>query len=111
MSDQVLKSEIHIDDLSGVVTHRITQPTEDLILDRNKELRKNPGAIQDLGKQGTEGTWGRQVATIPENLLIWASRNGYDIYNKDQQIASKELFRFLQSDKGKPCLVVDKLKR
>lgn len=102
-----LKSDIIIE--GDTITHAITQPTEDLILGRNSELRKNEGCIKDLGQGQEGGTWGRQVACIPENLLLWASKNGYDIYNKDSQIASKELFRFLNSEKGKPCLVRGKL--
>jgi len=103
----VLKSEFHMDNDMKLV-HTITQPTEDIILARNARLRNNPGAIRDLGAQSGE-TWGRQIASIPENLLLWASRNGYDIYNKDADIRSKEIFRFLQSDKGKPCLIGEKI--
>lgn len=103
----VLKSEFHMDNDMRLV-HKITQPTEDVILARNARLRNNPGAIRDLGAKSGE-TWGRQIASIPENLLLWASKNGYDIYNKDADIRSREIFRFLQSDKGKPCLIREKL--
>lgn len=106
--DGVLKYHIVIND-DETASRVITQPTEDIILQRNKELRNNDGALRDLGQGSQGGTWGRQVATIPENLLIWAVNNGYDIYNKDNQIASKELFRFLNSEKGKPCLVRERL--
>ena len=106
--DGVLKYHIKIHD-DETATRIITQPTEDIILERNKELRKNEDALRDLGQGSEGGTWGRQVATIPENLLIWATRNGYDIYNKDQQISSKELFRFLNSEKGKACLIRERI--
>jgi len=106
MSDWVLRSDIIME--GDRIIHKITQPTENLILERNSELRKNEGCIQDLGAQ-SGSTWGRMVACIPENLLIWANRNGYDLNNKDPDFASKELFRFLNSEKGKPCLVRNKL--
>lgn len=107
--DPVFKSVIHLDESTEKMTHVLTQPTEDIILERNKGLRNNPGVIRDLGAQSEEGTWGRMVASIPMGLMLWASRNGYDIYNRDSEIASKELFRFLQSEKGKPCLVRDRI--
>lgn len=108
MNDVVLASHINIDN-DGVATHVITQPTEDIILERNKQLRQNPAALRDLGQGSEGGSWGRLVATIPENLLIWASRNGYDVFCKDNDISSKELFRFLQSEKGQACLVRERI--
>ena len=103
----VLKSEFIMDN-DGVLTHKLTQPTEDLILARNAELRKNRGAIRDLGEQ-SGGAFGRQVASIPMNLFHWAVKNGYDLNNRDSEIAGKEMMRFLQSEKGKPCLIQEKL--
>jgi hypothetical protein len=104
--DGVIKSEFisHIDE----VTHVQTQPDEDLILARNAELRKNPDAIMDLGARSDEGTWGRMVASIPFNMLEKARRDGYDLYNRDADFASKELHRYLQSEEGKLCLIRDK---
>jgi len=40
------------------VYRNLTQPTRNIILNRNKELRKNPGAIRDL-------SFGRQALSIP----------------------------------------------
>jgi hypothetical protein len=87
--------------------HERTQPTSELIYERNKELRKNTGAIRDFGSQSEGGAWGREVARIPFNDLEWASRNGYDIYSKDAKHASKELMRFLQSPLGQKSIIRD----
>ena len=61
--DGVIKSEFltHIDE----VCHKQTQPTEPLILARNAELRKNPGALRDLGKQSGE-SWGAHGRHDPD---------------------------------------------
>lgn len=103
--DEVLRSDVHYQEHDGTLTHKLTQPTEDLILDRNAELRRNPGAIRDLGSQSEGGTWGRQVASIPFIIFEQAKRDGFDLSNKDQEIAGREMNRFLQTPMGKACLV------
>jgi len=103
--DEVFRSELHYQEHTDVLTHKVTQPTEDLILNRNAELRKNPGVIQDLGAQGTGGTWGRMLCNIPFIMFERAKRDGYELDSKDKEHRSKELFRFLKSDEGKKCLV------
>lgn len=105
MYDGVIQSKLHYQDHEDVLYHEQTQPTEDLILEYNAELRKNPGAIKDLGAGQEGGTWGRMVATIPMIMLEKAVRNGYDLYNRDAEIASKEMHRFLQSADGQLCLI------
>ena len=104
--DEVFKSELSIE--QEHLVHKLTQPTENLILERNSELRKNTGAIRDLSDDEGQD-WGRMVASIP--LVIWhkAIKDGYDLYSKDSKVANKELFRFLQSAEGKMCLVRDKV--
>lgn len=106
--DSVFKSEHFFQNHTGVMTHKLTQPSEDIILNRNAELRKNEGAIQDLGAQSDEA-WGRQVASIPFIKYEQAMRDGYDLNSKDKERAGKEMNRFLQSDKGRSCLVTNKL--
>lgn len=103
--DEVFRSRIHYQDHTDVMTHVVDQPSEDIILERNAELRKNPGVIQDLGAQSEGGVWGRQTASVP--LVMWekAKRDGYDLESRDKQHRSNELFRFLKSDEGKKCLV------
>lgn len=99
----IIKSEFSFE--GDTLVHKSTQPTEDLILERNNELRKNVGAINDLGYKSEGGTWGRQVASIPIIMYNKALRDGYQLNHKDKAIAEKELWRFLQSAEGKTCLV------
>lgn len=105
--DTVIKSEILFDESAEKLIHRTTQPTENIILDRNSELRKNPGAIRDLGDKSRGGTWGRQVACIPFILFEKAIRDGYQLNSKDSKFAASEMHRFLMSPEGKTCLVRD----
>ena len=104
--DGVIKSEFHshIDEVS----HVQTQPSEDIILARNAELRKNPGVIMDLGAQSNEETWGRLVASIPFNMYEKAKRDGYDLDSRDAKTSQKEMSRYLQSVEGKMCLIQGK---
>ena len=101
MRDPVIRSRIHYQAHTDTITHVMDQPSEDAILERNAQLRKD-NALGDL-------SFGRQVASIP--LVMWerAKRAGYDLESKDSKIAEKEIFRFLQSDLGKQCMVRDKL--
>ena len=103
--DEVIQSKIHYQDHTGVLTHEQTQPSESIILDRNAELRKNKGAIRDIGAGTEGGAFGRQVASIPMIMFEKAKRDGYDLMNIDQKFAAQEMNRFLQSTEGKKCLV------
>lgn len=103
--DPVIRSNLHYQDHTGVLTHETTQPTEDLILQRNAELRKNPGVIQDLGAQSDGGSFGRQVASIPIITYDKALRNGFEFNKGDAQHRRNEIFRFLQTEDGKKCIV------
>jgi len=103
--DEVLRSDIHYQEHTGVLTHKLTQPTEQLILDRNADLRRQPGAIKDLGQGEEGGAWGRMVASIPFIIYEQAKRDGYDLSCKDQEIAGREMHRFLQTPAGKACMV------
>lgn len=100
----VIRSDIIYDDSDDKLIHKTSQPTEDLILDRNAELRKNPGVIQDLGAQTGE-TWGRQVASIPFIVYEKALRDGFELNHTDHEYAGKEMHRFLQTVEGRACLV------
>jgi hypothetical protein len=104
--DGVFKSEFL--EHGSELCHKLTQPTEDVILARNARLRQNPGAIRDLGQGQEGGTWGRQVASIP--LLHWhiALRRGFDLESKDRAIREKELFRFLQTPLGQQSIIREK---
>jgi hypothetical protein len=93
------------------LVHKLTQPTEDLILGRNKRLRNNPGAINDLGKGSKGGTWGRWVASIPELNYNAAIKAGYELDAKDPKRRSAEMTRFLATPIGRACLIQDDNKK
>ena len=103
--DEVLRSDMHYQEHTGILTHKLTQATEQTILDRNSRLRSSKGALRDLGQGKEGGSWGRQVASIPFIIFEQAKRDGYDLSCKDQGIAGREMNRFLQSPAGKACLV------
>jgi hypothetical protein len=103
--EDIIKSEFIYHEPTGELTHKTTQPTESIILDRNSELRKNSGVIRDLGDAQSGGTWGRQVASIPFIVYEKAIRDGFFLNSKDQKFAGLEMNRFLQSAEGKACLV------
>ena len=105
--DSVIKSEFHYQEHTNTITHKTSQPTEKIILERNAELRKNPGAIHDLGAQSGE-SFGRMVASIPFIMFEKALRDGYMLNSPDSQIAGQEMNRFLKSTEGKMCLVQGK---
>ncbi len=104
MSDGVFTSKFHFQEHDGQLTRVLDQPGRDVILARNAELRKNPGAIIDLGKQ-SGGTFGRQVASIPMITFYEAIAAGYDLMNVDKETSAREMNRFLRSPEGKACLV------
>ena len=96
-----LVSEFHSDAHDGTIHHRITQPNEALILERNKRLRNEPEAFK-------KNDFMAPLCTIPVSTWEWAKRNGYDLDCQDREIADKELFRFLKSPEGKACLMTEK---
>jgi len=99
----MFKSELQLG--SDYVAHRLTQPSENIILERNKQLRLSPKALYDLGSRDEQGTWGRQIASIPFIVYEKAIKSGYDLNSKDSETANKEMARFLKSPAGRACLV------
>jgi len=85
--DGVLKNTIHTsrEGYTGV----LTQPTRNLILERNKELRKNPGAIRDL-------SFGRQAASIPIIDYLALKKKHPILNHPDARIRSAEMIRVLK---------------
>ncbi len=81
-----------------------TQPTESAILEHNKQLRLNPGAVNDL-------SYGRLVADIPDIVYIQALKDGFQFNHPDKHIARAEKRRFLKTPIGKACMVQDKTTR
>ncbi|RKY42331.1 MAG: hypothetical protein DRP85_03330 [Candidatus Makaraimicrobium thalassicum] len=107
--NDVIRSDIHFQEHTGELTHKRTQPTENIILERNKELRRNPGVIQDLGAQSEGGAYGRQVASVPFIMYEEAIRDGYELNKGDSKHRSNEMMRFLRSEKGQLCLIQGKV--
>lgn len=107
--DGLFRSEFHFQEHTEELTHKVTQPSEEIILRRNAEMRKNPGLLHDLGAQDggktKSQTWGRWLCSIPHIMFEKALRDGYDLTCPDKEIRSKELHRYLQSEEGKKCLV------
>ena len=102
--DEIFKTVNHYVAHEDELVRELTQPTENIILDRNRELRKNPDAQHDLGAQCGE-SYGRQVANIPLIMVDKAKRDGYDILRND-----KDLFKWLQTTpEGRSCLTREKL--
>jgi hypothetical protein len=98
---QGLISEFHHTAHTDEIHHNIRQPNENLILERNHRLRLEPEAF-------AKNDYMQPLASIP--IIIWekAIRDGYDLNCPDQEIANKELMRFLRSPEGKKCLTTPK---
>ena len=78
------------------------QPTNNIILERNNELRKNPGAQKDL-------TFGRQVANIPFEEYEMLRRKYPDLIHGDSEQRQNRLMKILASSEGRKYLTQDKL--
>jgi len=100
-----IKQEFHYQPHTGVLTAVKTQATENVILARNAELRKNPGALRDLGEGEEGGSWGRQMASIPFIMFQAALKAGFGLTNKDAKYAAREMQRYLATTEGQKCLV------
>lgn len=68
------------------------------ILERNKELRRNPGAVNDL-------SFGRLALSIPE-LDYWHLRKKYpEMFDGDKETRQRALARFCASPESAPYKV------
>ena len=106
IQEGAIRQEFHYQPHTGILTAERTQPTEKLILDRNARLRDTPGAMKDLG-DGSDNTWGRLEASIPNIIFEGAIRDGFDLMNTDAKIMASETRRFLRTPLGKACMVHD----
>lgn len=99
-TDGIIQNEYHFSEHDEVLTVRQTQPSEQLIMDRNAELRLNPGARRDL--TGNDGkTWGRHQANIPNIIYHKVIAEGkYDLSTE------RGIQEWLNGTKeGRACLV------
>lgn len=101
IDDGQFKSRIVDHAPTGEIGHIFEQKDRDVILERNRELRKNPGALKDL-------TFGRQIANIPfEDWDYFLMKNpDYRFMDKKQREVC--LMNFLKFDPiGQSCVVQD----
>ena len=99
-TDGVILNKFYHDDHDDTMHVKQTQPSEQLILDRNAELRRNKGALKPLA--GTDGkAWGGMTASIPEIMYHKVCKEGkYDLNN------DKDLNKWLKdTPEGRACLV------
>jgi hypothetical protein len=82
----------------GVLYRELSQPSRDLILQRNAELRKQPGALRDL-------SFGRLALTIPLEDLDALRAKYPDLASRDAGIRSAAWKRFIASAESKPYRV------
>jgi len=96
-SDGVIRNTFHFSEHEEKLYVKQDQPTENLILDRNRELRKNPGCMNNL-KDAEGREYGQLLANIP-NIMYYKYKDKYDL-NSNEGMA-----KFLLAEDGKKCLV------
>ena len=99
LNDEVFKSDYI--QLGDKLQRRLTQPSESIILERNAELRKDPGAIKDL-------SFGRWVGTIPLNDYEALCRKYPELKHGDGKQRQTCLMKILNSVEGRKYLVQPK---
>ena len=98
-SDGVLWGSWSIE--GGELVRKVTQPSEDPILERNRELRKNPAALHSLDSMGLE-------LTIPE-LHYWRLVKKYpELGAPDAATKTRAWRRFMGSSESDPYRVKDR---
>ncbi len=100
--DEVFKADWYYQPHEDRLYRNLTQPTEDLILNRNKELRKNPDAVDRDKMEGF-----RWAASVP--MAVWenAKKEGYELDCPDKAKRERERARFFATPIGKACLIGD----
>jgi len=96
----ILSRELVHDQGSDTLHSRLVMSTNirSAILERNQELRRNPGALQDL-------SFGRLALSIPE-LDYWHLRKKYpDMFEGDAETRQRALARFCASPESAPYKV------
>lgn len=83
------------------LVRRVRQPTEDRILDRNAELRKNPGALRELSFMGLE-------LTIPALHYERLIRTNPDLHSRDAETKTRAWRKFFGSSAADPYRVRDR---
>ena len=99
--DGVLFSEWHFE--GGDLVRKQTQPSRELILDRNAELKKNPGAINHLSFAGLE-------LTIPTLDLIVLQKKYPALASANGQERKDAWLRFMGTAEADPYRIRDRSK-
>jgi len=92
LTDGVLERHIELDS-NGMARSKYHQPTRDLILDNNAELRKNPGAIKPLSFMGL-------ACTIPLEDWYNLIRKYPDLGSPIAEIQQPAFEKFLRSSES-----------
>jgi hypothetical protein len=80
----------------------LQQPSDEIILERNKQLRNNPGAQRDL-------TFGRQITSIPMiDWLVLKKKYPKIADYSDPVGRSAEIMRIMRLPENRKYLVRDK---
>jgi len=82
----------------GRTYRRLSQPSRQLILDRNATLRQIPGAVRDL-------SFGRLALTIPLEDLETIRDKYPDLRSKDPEIKRRAWHAFIASSESLPYRV------
>lgn len=84
----------------GKVYTRRTQPSADLILERNKRMQ--------IEQPERDLSFGRHIANIPYNDLFFLQKKYPDLLSPDKQIRQTALMKILKSPEGAKYLVVER---
>jgi hypothetical protein len=100
-NDGLFKSTLDTHQATGEVGHLFEQTNRDIILERNRELRKSPNAMNDL-------SFGRQLASVPLEDWQWFMQQNPGYYQMPKKEKEKCLMNFLKNtDRGRASMVVD----
>lgn len=103
-TDGVLIRHTVFDSQDGTAHGRLLQPSRDLILQRNQELRKNPDAIRKLESMGWE-------LSIPEADYYNLRKKYPDLASPDGMVRTLAWKSFLASAESVPYRVRDRVIR
>lgn len=98
ISDGALQRRSKMCNHEGKLYTEIVQPDRDIILQRNQNLRNNPGVLQDL-------SFGRLAMTIPEEDYYDLKAKYPALSHPDPKERTKAWKRFMNTSEAKPFLV------
>ena len=97
-SDGVTVSKYRYHAADGTITRQVVQPSRDMILANNAELRKNKGVIRDL-------SFGRLALRIPLVDMHYLKRK-YPVLNEPDEAAIVKFWqKFVNTTEAEPYKV------